>query len=69
MSNKQQTTKFDTSEDFLSMAANIGDALQLQGQGAKGQRYLSKLIGYLNKRSITVTQPMAGRYAGGCSDR
>lgn len=60
MSDKQQTSKFDTSEDFLSMAANIGDALQLQGQGANGQRYLSKLIGYLNKRSITVTQPSVG---------
>lgn len=58
MSNNQQTTKFDTSEDFLSMAANIGDALQLQG--SNGQRYLSKLIGYLNKHSITVTQPRAG---------
>lgn len=60
MSNKEQTTKFDTSEDFLSMAANIGDALQLQGQGVKGQRYFAKLVGYLNKRSITVTQPKSG---------
>lgn len=60
MSSNQQTTKFDTSEDFLSMAANIGDALQLQAVGAKGQRYLSKLIGYLNKRSITVTRPKSG---------
>jgi c-di-GMP-binding flagellar brake protein YcgR len=60
MSNKEQTTKFDNSEDFLSMAANIGDALQLQSLGAKGQRYFAKLVGYLNKRSITVTQPKSG---------
>lgn len=60
MTNNQQTTKLDTSEDFLSMAANIGDALQLQGLGVKGQRYFSKLVGYLNKHSITVTQPKAG---------
>ena len=60
MSNNQQTTKFDTSEDFLSMAANIGDALQLQGLGAEGQRYFAKLVGYLNKRSMTVTQPKSG---------
>ncbi len=60
MSNNQQTSKFDTSEDFLSMTANIGDALQLQGLGVTGQRYFAKLVGYLNKRSITVTQPKSG---------
>lgn len=60
MSNHLQTGKFDTAEDFLSMAANIGDALQLQNLGADGQRYLAKLIGYLNKHSIAVTQPKAG---------
>jgi len=60
MSNNLQTGKFDTSEDFLSMAANIGDALQLQDLGGQGQRYFAKLIGYLNKRSITVTQPKVG---------
>lgn len=60
MSNNLQTGKFDTSEDFLCMAANIGDALQLQDLGVQGQRYIAKLIGYLNKCSITVTQPKAG---------
>jgi c-di-GMP-binding flagellar brake protein YcgR len=62
MSNHLQTGKFDTSEDFLSMAANIGDALQLQDSSAEQHRYFSKLVGYLNKRSITVTQPQVDEH-------
>ena len=52
-----QAGNLESSEDFLSLAASVGDALQLQDFSPVKQRYYAKLVGYLNKHSITVTHP------------
>ncbi|MGB8518345.1 MAG: flagellar brake protein, partial [Gallionella sp.] len=57
MSNKGQTEQRGSTDDFLSLGANVGDALQLQDMMHGKHRYYAKLIGYLNKHSIVVTYP------------
>lgn len=57
MSNETQTGKQELVDDFLLLSASVGDALQLQDTSPAKNRYYAKLVGYLNKHSITVTQP------------
>lgn len=47
------------SDDYLSLATCVGDALQLQDFSSEKRRYYANLIGYLSQRSLTVTHPIA----------
>ncbi len=57
MINSIKSTTPEGHEDFLSLDIGVGDSLQLQDSTAEKHRYHVKLIGYLNKASLVVSQP------------
>lgn len=58
MSDDAQQINQPKNSDLLSIQINIGDALQIQDVSTDRQRHYVKLIGYLNKKSVLVTQPV-----------
>jgi len=62
MNNESQpaTGKVEQTVTLLSLNPGIGDALQLQDPSTPNLRYHAKLIGFMNKESIIVSQPVKG---------
>lgn len=58
MSQKVQENKAEVISDYLSLSANIGDALQLQDFTAAKHRHYAKLLGYLYRQSLIVSHPL-----------
>ncbi len=57
MINSIKNAKSEGNEDFLTLDIGVGDSLQLQDNSADKHRYHVKLVGYLNKASLVVSQP------------
>jgi c-di-GMP-binding flagellar brake protein YcgR len=52
--------KSETSFSFLDMKLKVGDRIQLQPPASMGpERYVVKLIGYVDNTSVLVTPPLA----------
>lgn len=62
MNDEQQTGMISAEQvdNLLSLDLGIGDALQLQDTMGDKQRHYVKLIGFLNKSGIVVSQPFKG---------
>jgi c-di-GMP-binding flagellar brake protein YcgR len=55
-----EATKAETTFSFLDMKLKVGDRIQLQPPASMGpERYVVKLIGYVDNVSVLVTPPLA----------
>lgn len=63
MNNDAHSSRTSTSKDFIALPTHIGDTLQLQSLAANHQRYSAKLLGYLNKHSLLLSQPLLDEHA------
>lgn len=54
-SQADQTEKI---EDLQSLKLSVGDTIQLQDVSVDKQRYLVKLIGFMNRKSVLISHPV-----------